>query len=215
VRSHLVGALLAIAAPFATQADRGAFSVDAGAVLSAARVPPGVGSGDSVFGSLAGATLGARYAFRNYLEVSATAVWFQGAPFYNDNTSITTKDGVFVGQAQSRVNRLGGTVGAHYVTGLVWRLRVGAEVGWSRLVFERIDLVDVSDPSSPWSFGLALGDRTVDGIVVAPVAGLEWMVTDHLSFAITPRIDFLLGEPTMTAFSVPITASWSWYGWFR
>jgi hypothetical protein len=80
VRSHLVGALLAIAAPFVVLADRGAFSVDAGAVLSATRVPPGVGNGDSVFGSLAGATLGARYAFRNYLEVSANAVWFQGAP---------------------------------------------------------------------------------------------------------------------------------------
>jgi hypothetical protein len=141
-----------------------------------------------------------------------SAVWFQAAPFYNDNTSITTSDGVFVGQAQSRVGRLGGTVGAYYVTGLVWRLRLGAEVGWSRVVFESIDLVDVSDPGAPRSFGLGLGDRTVDGIVVAPEAGLEWMVSDHLSFAITPRIDLLLGEPTMTAFTVPITVSWSWYG---
>ena len=207
--------MLMIAMPVAALGDRGAFSVDGGAVLSAARVPPGVGNGDSVFGSVAGVTLGARYAFRNDLEVSANGVWFQEAPFYNDNTSVTTPDGVFVGQAQNRVGRLGATIGAHYVTGLVWRLRVGAEVGWSRLVFRHLDLVDVSDPTSPRSFGLRLGDRTVDGIVVAPVAGVEWIATDHLSFAITPRIDFLLGEPTMTAFTVPITVSWSWYGWFR
>jgi len=207
--------MLMIAMPVAALGDRGAFSVDGGGVLSAARVPPGVGNGDSVFGSVAGVTLGARYAFRNDLEVSANGVWFQEEPFYNDNTSVTTPDGVFVGQAQNRVGRLGATIGAHYVTGLVWRLRVGAEVGWSRLVFRHLHLVDVSDPTSPRSFGLRLGDRTVDGIVVAPVAGVEWIATDHLSFAITPRIYFLLGEPTMTAFTVPITVSWSWYGWFR
>ena len=78
-----------------------------------------------------------------------------------------------------------------------------------------MDLINVAtDP--PTSFGdIGARTTTLDGIVVAPMAGIEWAVTDHLSFAITPRIEFLLGEPKMTAFTVPLTASYSWYGWFR
>jgi hypothetical protein len=206
----VIGTLVVIAMPQAALADRGAFSLDAGAVASVARVPPGVGSGDPVFGSLAGATVGGRYALRNYFEVSANAVWFQVAPFYNENTSITTLNGIFVGQAQSRVGRVGATVGAHYVTGFVWRIRVGAEVGWSRVLFERMDLVDVSNPSSPRSFGLALGDRNVDSVVLAPVVGLEWMASDHLSFAITPRVELTL-DAGLTSITVPLTIAYSWY----
>jgi hypothetical protein len=210
VRSLVLGALLTIAMPQAAFADRGALSLDAGAVVSAARVPPGAGSGDPVFGSLAGATVGGRYALRNYFEVSANAVWLQAVPFYNDSTTITTPNGVFVGQAQARVGRIGATVGAHYVTGLVCRVRVGAEVGWSRVLFERMDLVDVRNPSSPRSFGLALGERALDSVIVAPTAGLEWMVSDHLSFAITPRVEFTL-DTGLASVAVPLTVAYSWY----
>jgi hypothetical protein len=207
----LVGVL---AAPLFARADRGAFSVEGGALLSAARVPPGIGTGDSVFGTLGGGILGVRYAPRNNLEVVASGLWFNEAPFHNDDTTYITANSVYSGQLQSRVSRIGATVGAHYVTGLVWRLRAGIEAGWSRLAFTSLKLVDFSDPQNPRISGPPLRDRTVDGILIAPVVGLEWMATDRLSFAIMPRIDVLLGEPQMTALSIPITVSWSWYGLF-
>jgi hypothetical protein len=70
----LLAAFGALAVPTTTRADRGAFTFEGGALVSAAQLPPGVGSGDSVAGStLAGATLGVRYALRNSLEPSGTA----------------------------------------------------------------------------------------------------------------------------------------------
>jgi hypothetical protein len=197
-------------------ADRGALSIDGGAVVSVARVRAGVGTGDSVVGTLAGATVGARYAVANQFEFAASGVWFNSAAFANNSTTITRPGSApFTGQLQSQVSRIGAAIGAQYVKGLVLRFRVGGEVGWARVSFRRMDLINGStDP--PASYGdIGDRDRTLDAVVVAPMAGIEWMATDHLSFAMTPRIEFLLGQPQLTAVTIPITVSYSWYGWLR
>ena len=215
-RLFLLLSVAAVALPSVTLADRGALSLEGGGILSAARVAPGVGAGESVFGTLGGAILGARYALTNNVEVGVSGTWFNVAGFNNDDTTVSRSgSGSFTGQLQSQVNRIGAGLNVQYVTGLVFRLRVGGELGWSRISYRKIDLINVAtDP--PTSFGdIGARTRTLDGIVVAPMAGIEWAVTDRLSFAITPRIEFLLGEPSMTAFTIPITASYSWYGLFR
>lgn len=212
----LLLALTTASVPTFAVADRGALSIEGGGVLSAARVPPGIGTGESVFGTLGGATLGARYAVSNNIEVGVSALWLKGAQFNNDATTVTSSgSGSFSGQLQSEVSRIGAGVNVQYVKGLVFRWHVGGELGWSRISFKNIDLINVAtDP--PTSFGgVGPRTRTLDGIVLTPVAGLEWMATDRLSFAIMPRIEFLLGEPQMTAFTIPIVASYSWYGLFR
>ena len=216
-RALLLGALLCavlVTLPRGALADRGAFSLEGGALVSGTQVPPGLGTGDSQFGSLGGAILGGRYALRNDVEITASAAWFEKVSFYNDNTTVVQNGSSFPGQLQSRVGRISAGVGADYVLGTVWRIHAGGELGWSQITFDQMDLIDVSDPANPHSFGLNLGSRTVNAIFLAPRVGLEWAATDHLSFAITPRLELLFSEPRMTAFTIPITASYSWYGLF-
>jgi hypothetical protein len=207
--------LLALAAPICALGDRGAFSLDAGGVIAGVRMEPAVGVGDSVTGTVAGVTIGARYAISNHLEVTATLDWFAEAPFYNDNTALTTSNGGFAGQLQSRFGAYSAKVGAHYVTGLVWRFRAGAEVGWLHRSFTRMDLVDVSRPGAPRSLGLGLGSRDFDDVVVSPMVGIEWLVSDRVSLAVTPRAEIVLESPGALWVSVPLVMSYSWYGLFR
>jgi hypothetical protein len=92
-------------------------------------------------------------------------------------------------------------VGADYVTGLVFRFHIGAEIGWARVAF-----TDLSHAS-----GAPLASsRDVNGLLLAPRVGVEWAVSDHIALALTPRVDLLIGEPQL-AFSVPLTISYSWY----
>ena len=201
-----LSALLAFGFALPARADRGGFTLEGGGIVSAARVPPGMGTGESVFGTMGGATLGVRYALDNNIEVTVSGVWTNPVPFHNNDTTVVTSSSPFTGQLYSEVNRIGAAVGADWVTGLVFRFHAGAELGWSRIAFTNLNLVDA---------GVALGSRNVDGIVVAPRVGLEWMASDYLSFAVTPRVEVMLGEPQMTVFTTSITASYSWYGWFR
>ena len=206
---RFVVALLAAALPLVALADRGALSVDAGGVLAGVRAEPAVGTGDAVTGTVAGVTIGTRYALSNRVEVLGTVDWFAAAPFYNDNTVITTGNGTFRGQLQGRLSRYSAKLGAQYVHGFTLRVRVGSEIGWTRVITERLDLVDVT-PAVPRSFGLGLGARTMDHFVVTGLAGVEWAVSDHVSFAVTPRIEFPFGGGLM-AMTVPLTVSYSWY----
>jgi hypothetical protein len=201
--------LLAIAMPLGALADRGAFSLNAGGIVAGVRADPAIGSGGPVTGTVAGVTLGTSYALTNRLELTGTADWFAAAPFYNDDTTIVTENGTFRGQLQSRVSRYSAKVGAHYVRGLTWRIRAGAEVGWTRTTSARLDLVDVTG-AVPRSFGLGLGSRTTDHLVVVGVAGVEWAISDHVSLAMTPRIEFPFGGGLM-AMTVPLTVAYSWY----
>jgi hypothetical protein len=202
-------ALVSLALPLGALADRGALSVEAGGVVAGVRSEPAIGAGDSVTGTVAGVTLATRYALSNRVEVTGTVDWFAAAPFYNDNTMIVTGNSAFRGQLQGRLSRYSAKLGAQYVHGLTWRSRVGGEIGWTRVTTERLDLVDVT-PTVPRSFGLGLGSRTSDNLVVTGLAGVEWAVSDHVSFAITPRVEFPFGGGLM-AITVPLTVSYSWY----
>jgi hypothetical protein len=186
---RFVVALLAAALPLVALADRGALSVEAGGVLAGVRAEPAVGAGDPVTGTVAGVTIGTRYALSNSVEVLGTVDWFAAAPFYNDDTVITTGNGTFRGQLQGRLSRYSAKLGAQYVQGLTWRVRVGGEIGWTRVITERLDLVDLT-PAVPRSFGLGLGARREDHLVMTGLAGVEWAVSDHV---------------------VPLTVSYSWY----
>ena len=212
---RLLAGLLAAAAPVGTLADRGALSLDGGAVVTGVRVGPAVGEGDSVTGALVGVTIGTRYAFAHHLEICGTIDWYAPAWFYNDNTVISTSNGVFTGQLQSQLSAYSVQVGAQYVTGLIWRLRAGALVGWLHRSYTQIDLIDVSQPGAPRSFGLGLGSRTVDNLVVSPIVGIEWLVGDHFSLAVTPRVEVVVGSPGAVWLSIPLTLSYSWYGVLR
>ncbi len=208
MRARLLALLVAAAAPLGALADRGAFSLEAGGVLAGVRAPPAVGTGDSVAGTLAGVTIGARYALSNSFEVIGTIDWFAPSWFYNDNTVIVTGSGTFTGQLQSRLNWFSAKVGAQYVHGHTWRVRLGAQVGWTRLMWQQLDLVDLTPP--PRSFGLDLGSRSVEHLVVAGLAGVEWEISDHVSIAVTPRVEFPLGSG-LAAITVPLTVAYSWY----
>jgi hypothetical protein len=54
----------------------------------------------------------------------------------------------------------------------------------------------------------------VNGLPIAPRVGIEWAASDRLSFAVTPRLEVILGETRMTAFTIPLTISYRWYGLF-
>jgi hypothetical protein len=193
------------------RADRGALIVEVGPVLSGARIPPGAGAGASVAGTLGGVSLGVRHALRNDLELTARGEWFKAASFFQDGTTVTTPDGVFSGQAQARVGRQGAAVGARWVHGLVWRMTAGLEVGWMRLSYESLDLVDVSDPGTPRTYGLALGSPSRSAFVMSPAAGVEWSVTDHMSASIALRLDFAPGRADLSSITVPLTVGWAFY----
>jgi hypothetical protein len=160
-------------------------------------------------GTIAGATIGARYALSNSVELTGTVDWFAAVPFYNDNTVIVNGNGTFRGQLQSRLSRYSAKAGAQYVRGLLWRVRIGGEVGLTRLISDRLDLVDMA-PALPRSFGLPLGSRSTDHLVASALAGLEWVASDHLSFAITPRVELAFGAG-LTSITVPLTVAYSWY----
>jgi hypothetical protein len=207
--TRILPALVALAVPALTLADRGALSLEGGGLLATVRTDPALGAGDAVTGTVAGATLATRYALTNHFEAVATADWFATAPFYNNDTVIVTGNGTFRGQLQSRVSGYSVKLGAQYVHGLTWRMRLGGEIGWARVNAQHLDLVDVT-PAVPRSFGLGLGSRSTDHLVISGLAGVEWAVSDHVSFAVTPRVEFPFGGGLM-AITVPLTVSYSWY----
>ena len=205
-------AFFALLGPVMARADRGALSFEAGPVLSGARIPPGAGAGASVAGTLGGVRLGVRYALRNDMELTARGEWFKAASFFQDGTTVTTPDGVFSGQAQARVGRQGAAVGARWAHGLVWRMTAGLEVGWMRLSYESLDLVDVSTPGTPRTFGLALGSRSRSALTVSSSMGVEWAISDHVTASLSLRLDAAPGQGGLSALTIPVTVGWSFYG---
>ncbi|WP_143828007.1 hypothetical protein [Anaeromyxobacter sp. Fw109-5] len=69
----------------------------------------------------------------------------------------------------------------------------------------RRDLMDVSVPGNEHSFGLGLRDRATDSLVLAPVAGVEWQVTDHWTVSVMPRLQFVVGGVNRLGLLVPVT----------
>lgn len=94
----------------------------------------------------------------------------------------------------------------------MWRWFVGGELGWAQQSFTRLDLVNVSDPSNPQSYGLGLADRSRGAFVLSPLAGVEWQFADHRSVAIAPRVQVMLGGVGQVAVVLPVSVGYSWYG---
>jgi hypothetical protein len=205
----LLGLVVAVA-PRVAFADRGALTLDAGGFGSFSSLPPGVGGGTKVTGTSLGGLLGLRYAPTQWLELSVGGFYQAPATYFHADTTISNDNGSFTGTLQSRVSSWGMTVGARYVRGLVWRYFVGLEAGFSRRAASQLDLIDVSDPAAPRGFGLALADVTTTGLLVAPVAGLEWALSDHITLGVSPRVQVLIADRSIE-FLVPVTVSYGWY----
>lgn len=206
-----IAAVALAAVPRAVAADRGAVTVEGGPALTVHGASPSQGSGSTTLATAAGGVIGVRYALSNELELAATGLWEVAADYIHSDVDVATATGTVRGTLSEQVQRYGALAGVRYVRGFVWRLHLGLEVGWSRETFTRRDLLDVSDPGNIHSFGLGLGDRRSDALVLAPVAGLEWQVGDHWSVSVMPRVQFLIGATNGTGFVVPVSVGYSWY----
>ncbi|WP_242392160.1 hypothetical protein [Anaeromyxobacter oryzisoli] len=197
--------------PGPASADRGALTLEVGGFGSVSSLPPGVGTGTPVTGTSLGGVLGVRYAPLQWLELSAGGFYEAPASYFHAGTSVTNENGSFIGTLQSRVGSWGMTVGARYVRGLVWRYFIGLEAGFARRTASQLDLIDVTDPASPRSFGLGLADVTTTELLLAPLVGVEWAVSDHVTLGLSSRLQIHLAERSSVEFIVPMTVSYSWY----
>lgn len=205
----LLGTVVALA-PRDAFADRGALTLDVGGFGSFSSMPPGVGAGTQVTGTSLGGLLALRYAPTQWLELSVGGFYEAPANYFHADTTISNDNGSFTGTLQSHVSSWGMTVGARYVRGLVWRYFVGLEAGFSRRTASQLDLIDVSDPAVPRGFGLALADVTSTTLLVAPIAGLEWALSDHVTLGVSPRVQVLIADRSVELL-VPVTVSYGWY----
>ncbi len=211
-RFATIGIGLALATfPAVSFADRGALTVEAGGALTILEASPSQGSGSGALGTAAGAALGVRRALSNELELAATGLWESAADYFHSGVDFGTGTGTVRGTLVERVQRYGGLVGLRFVRGYVWRLHLGLDVGWIRTTYTRRDLLDVSVPGNEHSFGLALRDRVADRLVLAPVAGAEWQVTDHWAVLVMPRLEILSGGASRFGLLVPLTVGYSWF----
>lgn len=208
-----VAALTAVLAalPGPALADRGALTLDVGPALAVLGARPSQGTGSTTLATGGGGWLGVRYALSNAVELSAAAHWEAPADYFHTGVEIGTTTGAVRGTLSERVQRMGALAGVHFVRGYAWRFHLGAEVGWTREVFDRRDLLDVSDPGNVHSFGLGLQQRIVNALVLAPVAGVEWQFADHWSVSVLPRVEFMVGASSRIGLVVPIGVGYSWY----
>ena len=207
----LAAALVALG-PRAARADRGALTLEIGPALTwwPSHAPP-VGSGPGVSGTAFGGIGGLRYALSNNVELSATGFYEAPASYTFPGVSLTSGGTPLNGTLEATISRWGALAGARYVTGLVWRLHVGAEVGWSHQSATKLDLLNVSNPGSPQSYGLGIPNTNENAFVLAPLLGLEWLLADHWTVALVPRVEIALGSVTQVAVVVPLTVGYSFY----
>jgi hypothetical protein len=194
-------------APALAHADRGAFTLEAAPAATILPSAPSQGTGASTTGSAAGAMVSARYALRNDIELAAAAFYELPASYYHGGVELDS----LVGTMAERTDRYGAVAGVRWVRGLVWRVHVGAEVGWSHQRYWARDLIDVSDPANVHSYGLGLEDESADALVLAPVLGIEWQVTDRWTVSAMPRVQFMLGGVNRVMFVVPLSVGYSWF----
>jgi hypothetical protein len=213
VPHRLVGVLaVLVLAPATVAADGGAVTLEAAPLLTVfPSMPPLAGHGPSITGTAGGGLLGVRYAVRNDLELSAAGFYEASATYTHPGVSLASAGGTFPGSLTGSSGRYGALIGARMVWGLRWRLHVGAEVGWAHQEIQKLDLINVSDPSNPHSYGLGLADRSRDALILAPLAGVEWQVSDHWSVTVVPRLQVMLGGAGRVAVMVPLSVVWSWY----
>ena len=207
----LLSVLLALMTPFSASADQGAFTLDAGAGASVVRVvAPYAGAVSSQVGTAPAIWIDGRYALTTSIEFTATAFLETSAPFYVAGTTITSVAGKLSGTMEMSVRRYGLLAGARLLRGNVWRFIIGCDVGWALSSYSAMRLIDDSNPSGARDFGLALPDKNVNSLVLAPNVGVSW-VGDKLSVTVLPRFEALFGGGTTWAVTVPVTIGWDWY----
>jgi len=213
VRALATAVLAAAFAPAVARADRGALTLELSPALTWwPSMGPAVGRGPGVNGTTAGGLASVRYALRNDLELTVSGFYEAAADFTNPGTSVGTDAGPLTGTLTARTSRWGALLGARWVHGLVWRWFVGGELGWAQQSFSRLDLINVSDPANPDSFGLGLADRTRGALILSPLAGVEWQFADHWTVAVTPRVQVMVGGAGTVAVVLPVSVGYSWYG---
>ncbi len=211
VRASAALLLLLANAPRSALADRGALTLDIGAGGTALALPaPYAPTSGSVLGTLFVASLGLRYAVRNWIELATSAEFEPPVTYFHNGVTVTTPDGSFPGTLKHRFYRYSAFVGGRVLTGSVWRFVAGADVGWSHRVYSSFQHINDLDPNNPRDYGLTLPNLTRDNLVIAALAGVEWAVGDHWSLSILPRYEQLLG-PDSFALSARLVFSWSWY----
>ena len=192
-------------------ADRGAITVDVGGGATGIVVAAPFSNPRKAVNGLGGTVwLGGRYGLTNNLELGVSAFYSPPVAYFHHDVVVPTARGEFPGTLTHQLGRFGGMVGARYLVGMVWRLTLGVDVGWSRRSYAGFQHIDVSG-AEPADYELGLPDFTTDNLLVAPIIGLEWAAGDHWSISILPRGELLLGPDATFAVTVPLVFSWSWY----
>jgi hypothetical protein len=155
--------------------------------------------------------LGGRVAITNSIELTASLFFDLPATFDVASVGVPTGADTARGTLESKVNRKGMLLGARFVDGLRWRLIAGGELGLSQTTFSSQQLYDVTDPSGPRNYGLALQDSSRMSLLLAPSAGIQW-TGDRLSVSFVPRFQWAVGggRPSWTV-AFPLTVGWDWY----
>lgn len=60
---------------------------------------------------------------------------------------------------------------------------------------------------------LGLRDERRSALVIAPLGGVEWQVTDRWNVSFTPRAQVMLGGVRAVAVLLPFSVGYSWYRW--
>jgi hypothetical protein len=196
--------------PAVARADRGALSLDLGTGVTALALRPPYAEAGSTGWSLAlSLSLGLRYAVTHQLELTLGGFYDLPAHVSHPGTRIPTVDsGTFTGTLEFELSRFGVLAGVRYVTGLVVRVWVGGELGWSHATYSGFHLRDTARPGSP-DFGLGLPDLALDSLVLQPLVGLEWAFADHWSASCAFRLTALLGPEPAFGLSGSLTLSYS------
>lgn len=195
------------------RADQGALTLELGPALTWwPGMGPAVGSGRGVNGTSGGGMIGVRYGLRQGLDLTAAGFYEVPTRFTNPGTAINSGGAPASGTFTAETSRWGVLLGARWIHGLALRWFVGGEVGWSRQTFTRLDLVNVSDPTNPHTFGLGLADRGKSALLLSPLAGVEWQFAGRWSVAFTPRVQVLVGGVGKVGVLLPVSVGYGWYG---
>jgi len=151
-----------------------------------------------------------RYALTNAFELGAAAFYEPPTTFTHTDAQVSSPGGLLPGTLSERTQQFGLLARGRFVHGFIWRFVAGADVGFAIRTFSNVEHYDVSDPSSPRSYGLSLTDTSQKALLLAPSAGIEW-AGDHFTIGLVPRVEVLFGNPRTWAVSLPLTLSWSWY----
>jgi len=204
--------LTVLLAPGVARADRGALTVDLGTgATSLALRPPYAESGRTGWSLALSVSFGLRYALTNQLELTTGGFYELPVHVSHAGTSVPTVDsGTFTGTLEYELTRFGALAGIRYVSGLVVRVSIGVELGWSHQSNSALLLRDTASLGAP-DYGLGLPDVGVDSLVLQPLVGLEWAFADHWSASVVLRLTALLGPEPAFGISAGLTIC---YGWF-